>query len=376
VALALQANDQETLGRVLDSNEGRLAADSRVAALARTGRTDEAQTVAFYAAEGAPDNNDRYETLKQTLMRDRPAVGADILVTDSDPLSYVESAVVGGMQLTGRVAVGVEAIQRNQRSTDKDLLPWVPARDREFNFTVRDVTVNREIAVTVGHRKALDSFFTLKARGDFNRQGPFVTTVAFGLNQFTNLSAITQVGAVKDLASIGVQWNPQSRWFAHASAQANRFYAQDRDYLGHGFDFAAGAGYRIRATPPSWNVRVIAQRGIYSASDNVIPSFSALTAGGRAPRSADIMPQNFTQYGVVLGFGSTGKDSYSRAWRPFFDLGYVHDSNQGWGPQVTIGVGGSVLGRDHLRLLYLHQAAPQGGTQKVTQIGLSYRLFF
>ncbi|RTZ47693.1 tetratricopeptide repeat protein [Candidimonas sp. SYP-B2681] len=376
VALALQTNDQETLGRVLDSHGGRLTADSRVAALVRTGRTDEAQTIAFHAAEGAPDNDDRYETSKLTLMRDRPAVGADILTSESDPLSYVESAAVGGMQLTGRVAIGVEAIQRNQRSTDKDQLPWVPAHDREFNLTVRDVTVNRDIAVTVGHRKALDSFYTLKARGDFNRQGPISTTVAFGLNQFTNLSAITQVGAVKDYVSLGAQWSPPSRWFAQASAQANRFYAQDRTYLGHGFDLAAGAGYRIRATHPSWNVRMIAQRGIYSASDNVIPSFSPLTPGGRAPFAAEIMPQNFTQLGLVLGFGSTGKDSYSRAWRPFFDLGYVHDSNQGWGPYVTIGVGGSVLGRDNLRLLFLHQAAPQGGTQRVTQIGLSYRLFF
>jgi hypothetical protein len=376
VALALQANDQETLGRVLDFQGGRLSADSRVAAQVRTGRTDEAQTIAFHAAEGAPDNNDRYETLKQTMMRDRPAAGADVLVTDSDPLSYVESAVVGGMQLTGRIAVGVEAIQRDQRSTDKNQLPWVPAHDREFNLTVRDVTVNREIAATVGHRHALDSFYTLKVRGDFNRQGPLITTVAFGLNQFTNLSAVTQVGAVKDMVSLGAQWSPQSRWFGHASVQANRFYAQDRNYLGHGFDFAAGAGYRIRVTHPTWNVRMIAQRGIYSASDNVISSFSPLMQGNKAPFAADIMPRNFTQYGFVLGFGSTGKDSYSRAWRPFFDLGYVHDSNQGWGPQVTIGVGGSVLGRDHLRLLYLHQAAPQGGTQKVTQIGLSYRLFF
>ncbi len=219
VALALQANDQETLGRVLDSDGGRLAADSRVAALVRTDRSDEAQTIAFRAAEGAPDNDERYETLRQTVLRDRPALGADILVSDSDPLSYVEGAIVGGLQLTSRLAIGVEAIQHNQRSTDKEQLPWVPAHDRELNFTVRDVTVNREIAITMGHREALDSFNTIKVQGDFNRQGPFTTTVAFGLNQFINLSAITQIGAVQDAASVGMQWSPQSRWFGHAFAR-------------------------------------------------------------------------------------------------------------------------------------------------------------
>ena len=117
-------------------------------------------------------------------------------------------------------------------------------------------------------------------------------------------------------------------------------------------------------------------RGTYSASGNNMDRMRKLLPAGHSLAASELMPDNFTQYGVVLGFGSSDPNAYWRRWRMMLDAGYVHDSNQGWGALVNFGAGGSVLGGDHLRIFYGYTAARQGEGQSMHRIGLSYRLFF
>lgn len=376
IALALASNDRETLGRVLDSRQGRVSVVNRIAALSQTGRTSEAETLAFNAVQGAPDNDDLHETLVDTLMRDRPFVGADVMGSSSTPLRYIQSSVVGALKLTSRIGLKFEAVQRNQETTDTDQLAWVPAHDREFNLSLSDKTIDRDLSLTVGHRNAVNSFYTGLLQGEFNRNGPLTTSFALGINQFTDLTQQMQVGATKDLFRLGAEWNPESRWFVQGVVEANRFHAQDRTYMGRGYDLSAALGYRIRSEYPDWNIRVVGSRGIYRASDNVISSLSSLLPTGETPLSAEFMPQNYIRYGLMVGLGTDDRNAYSNSWRPFMDIGYVHDSNEGWGPEISLGLGGAVLGNDHLRIFYVHESAARGSGQRVSQVGLSYRLFY
>ncbi|CAM5567540.1 Tetratricopeptide repeat protein OS=Eoetvoesiella caeni OX=645616 GN=DFR37_11648 PE=4 SV=1 [Eoetvoesiella caeni] len=376
IALALASNDKETLARVLDSQQGRVSTTNRIAALVQTGRTSEGETVAFHAAQGAPDNDDLHATMVETLMRDRPYVGADVMGSWSTPLRYVQSSVAGGLKLTSRIGLNFEAVQRNQQTTDTDQLAWVPAHDREFNLTLSDKTIDRAMSLTVGNRNAVKSFYTGLLQGEFDRRGPLTTSFAVGINQFTDLTPQMQVGATKDLARVGMDWNPESRWFVQSAFEVNRYHAQDRAYMGRGYDLSGAIGYRVRSEFPDWNIRVVGSRGIYGVSNNVISSLGSLLPPGEIPSATEFMPQNYTQYGLMVGLGTDDRNTYSRPWRPFVDVGYVHDSNQGWGPQVNLGLSGPVLGNDHLRIFYVHESAARGSGQRVSQIGLSYRLFY
>ncbi|MBP6018111.1 MAG: tetratricopeptide repeat protein [Burkholderiaceae bacterium] len=375
ITLALIDKDKETLERLLDNRQRPISTGSRIAALMQTGRTSEAETVAYAAAEGAPDNSDTHQVMVDTLLRDRPGVGVSVMNATSDTLPYVESTLVGGFKLTSRLGLTVEAIQRNQR-TDTDQLAWVPAHDRELNITLRDTTIDHDLSLTLGHRKAVKSFYTAKVRGKFNLIGPLTTSFTLGVNQLTDLTSHMRVGATKDTAQIGLAWTPESRWFALVTAEADRFHAQGRTYLGHGYQFTQELGYRIRNSYPDWNVRLIGAQGVFSRSNNTISSMEALLPLGVAPLASEFMPQNYNQFGAMVGFGTADANIYSRGWRPFISVGYVHDSNAGWGPRVNLGIGGSVLGGDYLRIFFLHESAGKGSGQRVNQIGLSYRMVF
>ena len=377
VTLALAENDAPTLARVLDSRSGRVPIDSRVDALDTIGRTPDAESAAFKAGQNAPESDDAHLAMTETLMRDRVNVGGDLIAVRESPIEYIESSLTGGVALTNGLDVIVNALQRNQRTIDTSTLAFIPAHDRILDVTLRNVNIDRDLSVTVGQRDELSSFYTANVHGEFNRNGAFTTNFTAGVNQFTDISPEMQVASTKDMLLFGAQWNTDTRIFAQASVEGDRYHAQDpgRTYLGQGLILTGEIGYRIRTDYPDWNVRLVGERGTYSAGNNLVPTLARLLPVGDVATASDFLPQSVDQYGIMGGFGMDYETDYTRAWRPFLDVGLVHDSTQGWGPQVNVGVAGSVMGNDHIRIYYLHEAVPGSGAS-VTQVGVSYRLYY
>lgn len=375
IALALENNDRDKMAQLLDRRQGRMPIENEVEANERLGRSTQAETLAWRAADGAPNNDAVHTTFTDTILRDRSNAGFDLFYSRQAPLSYLESSLVGSLNLTSRIGVTVEAIQRNQRTIDTSQLAWVPAHDRIFNFTVRDRTTERDLALTVGHRSELNSFFTGLASAAFNRNSPLTTTFQVGYNQFTDIAPNTQVAGTRDFGSVQMLWAGDGRWYGQANAEYDRFHAQDRTYLGRGWRFGGELGYKLRIDYPDLNVRLVAERGIYTPGSATIPSLSVLLPSGTVPVASEFMPITTTQYGVMTGFGQDYQNTYRRAWRPYLDVGYIHDSQQGWGPQVNLGIAGSVLGNDHARVYYSHDITNGTGVA-TTQVGIAYRLFY
>jgi hypothetical protein len=372
--IASEGRSMDVMESLVESD--RLSPQAKVNALVALNRIPEAQPIAYQLAEGAPDNDERHAQMAQLVMRRPQAVGVDVAHVSTRPLEYLATTISGRMNITSRLSVGIEALNKHQETTDPSELAWVPNNDRSFNLTLTDITATRELALTVGHRKALESFHTISFMAQLNPYGAFRPAIFVGRNQPTYLSQSLQVGGIKDLVRITLDWAPESRWFVQTSAEALRLYSQDRERLGHGYIFSAEAGVRVPGLLPDMNVRGVFERGIFSATDAAVPGFARLMADGQAPLSSVIMPQNYTRYGVVLGFGVSNPNSFNSSWRPYADLGMIRDSNQGWGPMVAIGLSGPVIGKDRLSLFYQYENAAGDGTRSSRQIGLTYRLFF
>ena len=372
--MAAEGRSVDVLERLVESD--RLSPQAKLNALVAMNRIPEAQPIAYELAEAAPDNDERHTQMAQLMMRTPQAVGVNVAHVTMHPLEYVATAINGRMNLTSRLSIDVEALNNHQKTTDTTQLAWVPSNDRSVNLTLADITAARQLALTVGHRNALESFHTVSFMAQLNPFGAFRPAVFIGRNQPTYLSQTLQVGGIKDLVRLTLDWTPESPWFVHASAEAQRLYSQGRERLGHGYVFNTEAGWRLPAVLPDLHVRGVFERGVFSARNALAPSFSRLMADGQAPLSTVVMPQNYTRYGVIVGFGASDPNSYSSAWRPYADLGMLHDSNQGWGPMVAIGLSGPVIGQDRLSLFYQYENAAGDGTRSSRQIGLTYRLFF
>jgi hypothetical protein len=135
-------------------------------------------------------------------------------------------------------------------------------------------------------------------------------------------------------------------------------------------------GYRIRTNYPDYTFRLVGAHGDYGASGNADALISRLIPAAAGPVTAStFIPQTYSQYGFFFGFGNDLIDQYTRAWRPFLDVGLQHDSNQGWGPAISLGLAGTIFGGDHAAIYFSHQRVSHLGTP-VTQIGARYSWFY
>jgi hypothetical protein len=202
------------------------------------------------------------------------------------------------------------------------------------------------------------------------------TTLA-GVNQQADESAALRVGGVKNVLSLGTTWRPSLREFVGARVEYDRFRGQDGTWLGSGMVYDLEAGYRIRTQYPDYTVRVVGTHANYRTSGGTLsPRLSTLVPADDEASKSFYMPQNFTQAGVVFGFGDQLLDDYTHKWRPFMELGALYDTRAGHNFRTELGIAGTVLGNDHLAMYVRHETASRNGGTPLTELGMRYRWLF
>lgn len=376
LAIALAEGDTATMERLLDSHRVNLPLYNRIDASILVDRPGAAQALAFTGLDGAPEDPELHERLVDTSMTWAPAIDTSVESYIEHPLDYVEQTLGGSLKLDDLTMIGSKASVRYQRSTDATQLVEVPAVDRSLEFFLRRQTHDSAFNFSVGRREAMEGFYTANALAEIGRESPLTMSLAVGRNQTATESQTLQVGGVKDNLIGNLIWQASSRWSVSGNVEADRFYSQDRSYLGSGVLSQGEVDFKIRTTYPDYTLRAVAIHGDYNASGQPDALLSRLVPATDTPNDAStFMPRSYTEYGAFAGFGNDLIDHYTHAWRPFADIGIVHDSLQGWGLQTNVGIAGTVFGGDHAALYLEHERVSQSGTP-VTLVGARYSWFY
>jgi polysaccharide biosynthesis protein PelB len=376
LSVALADNDVQTINRILDSKESsRATVDNRIDAFEMADRQGEAEALAFSGLNGAPANNDIHERLSNLATERNQSVYFGVRSVVASPLDYIETKAGGELALTDHFSVALQGIQLNQRTTNAQILTGVPSTDRTYNFIAHYETTSEDISLTLGRRTAVTEFGTALLSAEFGRGTALRFTFQVGRNQFADESQEIQVGGMKDMLRGEVEWDVLPRVYVRGSLEGDNFYTQQRQRIGSGALMDGEIGYRFRIEYPDWSVRIVGTHGNYSPENINVPFLQRLIPAGDIPTAATFVPQSYSQYGIATGFGTDLLDRYTRAWRPFLDVGLIHDSNFGWGPEVLVGLAGSVFGNDHAAVYYQHEAVSHLGTS-TTEVGVRYRWLF
>lgn len=377
IALALDRNDLETVDRVLERQRGRVPLSSETGANMQLGRLATAQTQAFEAQQRAQSDDTLQQTLQDALLYDAQAIAPSVIYARQRPLAYTESAVAGGVRLGHGYDLGLAAAWREQHSTDTGQLANVPASDRRAGLTLGYRDNNRRWQLTVGYREGLERLTTARIFGEWNRQGRLQFDALAGLNQIADESVALRLGGAKDVLGMGVSYRASLREFAGLRVEYSRFHGQDGSTLGQGVVYDVEVGYRIRTAFPDYTVRLVGTHGRYGTSGNDLTKrMATLVPDGHAATPAFYMPEDFTQAGVVFGFGTVLLEDYTRKWRPFGEVGLLHDTRAGQNVRLQLGVAGSVVGNDHVALYVSRETAARNGGAPLTQVGLRYRWLY
>jgi hypothetical protein len=376
LTIALAENDTGAMEQLLAQERSRLPLDDRIDAEVATDRQGRAEQLAFNGLDGAPDNTDVHTRLTETALDWPQSLDASVVDNVEHPLDYVAQTLAGSRKIADHYLLGVTEVQNFQRSTDSTQLVNVPSVDRSLSFFLQRQTVDSASSITVGRRDALDSFYTLQLAAETGRNSDLQFGVRAGRNQLADEDQFLQVGGMKDNLIGDFTWRATQRLTMTGSIEGDRFYSQARDYIGSGLLENGEITYRIRTGYPDYTLRLVGEHGGYGASGGADSLISRLEPAALQPALAgDFMPESYTQYGLYFGFGNDLLDQYTHAWRPFFDIGILHNSVQGWGPDISLGLAGSVLGGDHLVFYVQHQSVSRLGTP-VTVIGARYNWFY
>ncbi|MGG1946934.1 tetratricopeptide repeat protein [Trinickia sp. NRRL B-1857] len=376
LAIALADDDVQTIEQLLDQRTAPLPRYSRIDASMRVDRQGAAQALAFDALDGAPDDTELHTRLVDATMFWSQSIDASIDDYVEHPLDYVQQTLAASLKLSDHYMIGLHAQQRMQRSTDTSQLVNLPSVDRSVDLNVRRLTHDALFSLDLGRRDAVSAFYTAKAAATLGRNAPLSLTATIERSAEATEQQTLTVGGVKDSIGAGMTWQRGPRWSCTASVEADRFYSQARSFVGSGVLEQAEIDYKIRTEYPDYTIRIAGAHGAYHASGQADALLQRLAPAALGPVSAaTFMPNSYTQFGAFVGFGNDLLDRYTHAWRPYLDVGMVHDTNQGWGLQTDIGFAGSVLGGDHAALYFQHERVAAQGSS-VTVIGARYRWFY
>ena len=353
LAVALEANDKSALARVFEKYGTELPIRQRVYVLHRLDRNDEAYTLAKQgAADPRLSNDDR-----AALAADRPAswspTGADRTdyarasseLFDSDGLRLWTNRAE--LELDGST-FGVKASAALTEITpQKGLRVLQPSAAREVaaelggrirstelsgGFRMRDGSTARPFGLW---RQAL-----LGDRGSLLSASASVNTITFDSAQL-RLAGATDEVALQASIPFGLGY------YATARAAGNRYVTLERDYLGAGLSFDAGAG-RSFALPSDFGRAAVRVAGRFA------PRFRDAEREARedARLPAAWIPETtaFTGVGASLARGELEvPNARDPRFRFLLDgtIGVLWpDQSLGWSGQV--GVGSGLFGNDQL----------------------------
>ncbi|AOJ16777.1 hypothetical protein WJ02_17735 [Burkholderia vietnamiensis] len=375
LTVALAAGDLGTMERLLDRGV-HLPAYDRIDAAEAVDRPGQAQTLAFEGLDGAPDDGEMHRRFVDTALAWPQSLDASVTTYAEHPLDYSEQTVAASRKIAGRYMIGMTATLDLQRSTDASQLVNVPSTDRSLVVHASRNTRDAAFTVSAGRREGLDAFYTIGLGAEFGRNGPLQFGIRAGRDQVADELPTLRIGGMKDNLIADGSWQVNERVTVSGSVEMDRFYSQARTYLGSGVLSTAQVSYRIRTAYPDYTIRVVGTHGDYGATGRADALISSLLpAASRLAAAGNFMPATYTQYGLFAGFGTDLRGRYTHRWRPFLEVGIVHDSIQGRGATVDAGMAGSVFGGDHAALFIQHQRVSRLGTP-VTVVGAQYRWFY
>ncbi|MDQ7977802.1 tetratricopeptide repeat protein [Paraburkholderia sp. SARCC-3016] len=376
LTIALADNDIPALERLLSQERSRLPIADRIDATIAVDQRRRAQQIAFEGLEGAPEDTALHTRVTETALDWPQSIDATVTSHVEHPLDYIEQTLAASHKIAERYMVGVLGVQNFQHSTDITQLVDVPSVDRSLSIYGERQTRDTSFKVTAGRRDALASFYTFALAAETGRNSPLTLGLRAGRNQLADETQSLQVGAMKDNLVGDFTYRVTERITITGSVEADRFYSQARSYIGSGVLSNGEISYRFHTEYPDYTLRVVGTHGGYGASGSADPLISRLIPAADQPAVAsDFLPDTYTQYGLYFGFGNDLLEQYTHRWRPFLDVGILHDSNQGWGPDFNVGLAGTVFGGDHMALFIQHQRVSRLGTP-VTLMGARYSWYY
>ena len=375
--LATVENDTETMARLLDTKLDDIPRYDRHEAAMRTQQVRLAEDIAFTELEKRPHDDEMHLRLTNTVLPRVNSVEVGQTWWRRGVLDGREQTAEVGIWIGPRLRLSFDVTHIDQGILSPGFFAAVPANDTAYGLTMLYRHAIGDTSFSVFYREAFDEFAGFRLVHS-RPLGPRLSgRIGLAYNDRALETSATSVAAVRDRIFANVQYTFSKREYLSTEIQASRYYTQgERTFIGSGHSLTWELGHRIRTEYPDLTVRAAGSFNHFNLSGSGDVPTSSLTIDGTIPTAGFFLPGSFSVYGVYAGFGNWYRTNYTRAIRPFADVGVSHNTVTGMGYSAILGASGSVVGMDRLTL-YASTGRGGNGTNELSrEVGLRYMYMF
>jgi hypothetical protein len=275
-----------------------------------------------------------------------------------------------------RLRLSLELGQIHQNAQDANALQGVPGAERQTALAALLRHARGETEFSIGRRSALSEFTTLRLAHTERWSEAVSTTFGLTGRERATETIPLAIGGHRDRFAASLNYAFGKREYLRIEGWHADYHAQHGQTLGSGRGLGYEFGHKLRTEYPDANLRYSGTVQHYSPLEFADADSARFTRDGSIPPGSFFLPQSFKLHGLNLGLGNAARDSYTRALRPYADIGRSYNSLSANGYNWLLGAAGSVLGPDNLSF-YFSRSRGGGGTNiSVKEFGLRYQYFF
>lgn len=391
LAVALSQNNLPELARLLDqadrTNDSAtsVSGPDRLVALRQLGQPEEAAALgmaqALRRSEGPSD--EAQQALQDDLLATASRASVQTATRQAGALTRQVSTLATSVVLAPRLKLTAELHEGRYRSTDTAQIAETPAHDRELRAGIDTHTPWGELKAQALVRQALATVngLNLQLSTPLNSRSLLRLEVARG--ERSDESSAMSVAGVRDRAAASINLRASEGVDAQVSLATSRFRTQTGAALGRSVDAALTGNWTLRRDYPDIRLQTQLRRSAVRADGQPDAATALLQPGGGVPGVNQFLGPSSSALSASLGIGLAQTDPaiYSRAWRPWGEIGFeTRQTTTGRKTQglLQLGAKGSVVGRDQLSLNLDIRPGTGGlsGVQGTRELRMRYEIIF
>ena len=390
LAVALAQNDKDALARLLDKANDRqanpLSPQDKLSALRALGRRDESASLGMEQglkrAEGLDDEAQR--ALQDDLLATASRAGVQSRTRQDSALTRQDIKTSAHLVLTPKLKLTFDLTNSSNRTRDTNAIAATPARDREARAGIEAITPWGDLKAHALVRDALARVNGLYLQLTVQLNSHASLRMEAARNERSEESSAMALAGVRDRLGATLNLRASDRFDGQVYLGSNRFRTQTGAQLGNSVDAFATGNFFLRRDYPDIRIQSQLRRSVMRATGQPDAPTALLNPGGAVPGVGFFLGPSSTAWSNSIGFGLAQADplaSYSRAWRPWGEIGI--ETRQTLGERQTqsllrLGVKGTVRGRDQLNLNLDIRPGTGGlsGAQGTRELRLQYDVYF
>ncbi len=382
ITVALAEKDKPATGELLEIFDERLQRYDRVNAAVAVGNVRLAQSAAFETQHNQPDDNPLHQQLAENLLAFSPSGTGNVASRQLDRLEEKETQTQLHYPLSPALSLGLKMLHTERQTTGREGLRELSQERANYGSLRWQQRSGSSTQLQLGWRESLAHSTPWQLEHLQRLDNRLSLHLDWGQQLPTQESLALRTGGMKDRLGVGMRYQATRLDQVTLNHWREKYQWQTSAEVGNGQHSALSYTHNYRLDTPTVDVGIFWSSHSYdrrntddfSGPDRALirnqpPSLSNAERG-------PLLPDNFQFYGVQLTTNLRFEHDYIRAFAPMVSVAPTWHSRQGLGYSLRLGLAGSLLGADHLGLVW---SAGKSGSQTPglsQEVQLNYRYHF